>query len=61
MQKLAWLKQYSKSILAALSAGGYAVSAALSDDRITSAERVTIVLAVLTAAGVFAVPNRQEK
>lgn len=61
MQKLAWLKQYSKSILAALSAGGYAIQAAISDDVITSAEKMGIILAVATAAGVFAVPNRQEK
>lgn len=54
------IKKYSKSILAAIAAGGYAFQAAISDDVITSAERVGIMLAVATALGVFAAPNQQK-
>jgi hypothetical protein len=58
---IVFLKAHAKSILAAIAAGGVAIQAAISDDVITSAEKVAIVLAVLTALGVYAVPNDPPK
>ena len=49
--------QYAKTVVAAVVAAGTAVGAAITDSTITGAEWVTIGLAVLTALGVYAVPN----
>jgi hypothetical protein len=54
----AFLKAHAKSLLAAVAAGGVTLQAAISDDVITSSEKVAIVLAVATALGVYAVPNK---
>lgn len=48
---------YAKTIVAAVLGGGYALQAALSDDKVTNTEWVGIGLAVLIALGVWAVPN----
>jgi tellurite resistance protein len=47
------LKKYSKAIVAVLGA----LSVALSDGIVDTSEGVTVVLALLTALGVYAVPN----
>lgn len=52
------LSPYFKSIAAALGAAGIAVQAALTDGEITTAEWLTIGIAVLTALGVYQVENR---
>lgn len=52
------LSPYFKSIAAALGAAVIAVQAALTDGEITSAEWLTIGIAVLTTLGVFQVENR---
>lgn len=49
--------KYKKFIVAALTAGGVALASALTDDKVTTAEWVTIGLAALGALGVYAVPN----
>lgn len=51
---------YAKTIVAVLGAVAAAGAAAISDGNLSSSEIVTIVLAVLTALGVYAVPNRQD-
>lgn len=58
LNKLSGLKKYTKSIVAVVIAGLYAVQAALTDDTITSAEWHTIALAVVTAIGVYLFPNK---
>lgn len=52
------LGPYAKSVVAALLAGAYALQAAISDENVTNTEWVAIGIAVLTAVGVYAVPNR---
>ena len=47
----------AKTIVAALLAGAYALQAAITDDVVTDTEWFGIGLAVLTALGVWAVPN----
>jgi hypothetical protein len=49
---------YWKTVAAAVAAGAIAVQAALSDSTITTAEWVTIGLAVLGALGVYAAKNQ---
>jgi hypothetical protein len=49
--------KYSKTIVAAVLAAAYAFQAAITDDVVTSTEWIGIGLAVLTALGVWAVPN----
>lgn len=49
---------YAKFFVAVLGALATAVSAAVTDETITSSEWVIILLAGLTAAGVYLYPNR---
>lgn len=51
------LGAYAKTIVAVVLAAAYALQAALSDDTVTTTEWVGIGLAVLTALGVWAIPN----
>lgn len=53
------ISNYSKFLFAALTAGVTAVTAALTDNTVTSSEVIGIGLAVLTALGVYVVPNSQ--
>lgn len=48
----------AKFVVAALTAGLVALGAALSDDTVSTAEWVTIGVAVVGALGVYLVPNR---
>ena len=49
-----------KAVVAGLAAGAAAAGTAVQDGKVTTAEAVTIVLAVLGAYGVtWSVPNRQ--
>ncbi|HEX2316150.1 MAG TPA: hypothetical protein VHJ17_20580 [Thermomonospora sp.] len=50
--------KYAKSLVAVVVAVGYAVQAAITDESVTASEWIGIALAVLTALGVYAVPNR---
>ncbi|REF00284.1 hypothetical protein [Thermomonospora umbrina] len=50
--------KYAKTIIATVLAAAYAVQAAITDETVTTTEWVGIVLAVLTALGVYVVPNR---
>lgn len=52
--------KYAKAAVAFLGALAAAASVAISDGVVDPAEWVTIVLAGLTAVGVYVVPNRQE-
>jgi hypothetical protein len=52
---------YAKTVVAAVVAGATAVGAAITDSTITGSEWVAIGLAVLTALGVYAVPNAPAK
>lgn len=47
----------AKFIVAAISAGVLALGAAITDNRVTPNEAVGIGLAILTALGVYVVPN----
>jgi hypothetical protein len=49
---------YAKTLVAVVGAVAAAASVAISDSVITPAEWVTIVLAALTALGVWAIPNK---
>lgn len=51
------IKKYAKTVVATVIAVAYALQAALTDDTVTSSEWVGIGLALLTALGVWAVPN----
>lgn len=51
------LPAYAKTVVATVIAGATAVGAAITDNTITGTEWVGIGLAVLTALGVYAVPN----
>ena len=48
------LSKYSKALVAVLGA----ISVALADGFIDASEGITVVLALLTALGVYAVPNK---
>lgn len=50
----------AKSVVAALFAAAVVVNAAVSDDVFTTTELVNSILAVLTALGVYAVPNAEQ-
>jgi len=52
------LGAYAKTIVAVVLAAAYALQAALSDDTVTTTEWIGIGLAVLTALGVWAIPNQ---
>jgi hypothetical protein len=49
--------RYAKFIVAAVFAGVQALNVAIGDDLFDSTEAVTVVLAVLTALGVYGVKN----
>lgn len=50
--------RYAKFLVAAAMAALVAVQTAITDDRITTSEWVTIGLAALAAVGVWLVPNK---
>lgn len=49
---------YAKTVVAVLLAGVTALHAAISDHNITEPEWVGIAIAVITAVGVYAIPNK---
>jgi len=49
--------KYAKTIVAAVVAGGVALTVAMGDDVLTATEGITVALAVLGALGVYVVPN----
>jgi hypothetical protein len=51
------MNQYAKFAVAAIAAGLVALQTALTDGTVTSAEWVTIAIAVVGALGVWIVPN----
>lgn len=51
------IDKYRKSILVGVGAFLYAAQAAITDGKLTLSEGVGIALAVLTALGVYRVPN----
>lgn len=51
----------AKTIVAAVGAGVTAATVAMGDDVISSTEAINVVLAVLTALGVYVVPNGEKK
>jgi len=50
--------RYAKAIVAVIGAGVAALSLALDDGIIVGAEWTTIVIAVVSAVGVYLVPNK---
>lgn len=52
--------KYAKFVVAALAAGLVALQTAITDDKVTTSEWVTIVLAGLGAVGVWLVPNKPD-
>lgn len=56
------MQTYLKAITAAVLAGLIALKLTLADDILTWDEGVTVAIAILTSfAGVWAVPNQEEK
>lgn len=53
--------KYAKLIVAAIGAGAQALAVALGDDVLGSTEVVTVALAILTALGVYQVPNQTDE
>jgi hypothetical protein len=51
------IPEYAKTVVAAVVAGGTVLASALTDNSISGTEWVGIGLAVLTALGVYVVPN----
>ncbi len=49
--------RYAKTIVAAVVAGGVALTVAMGDDTLTATEGISVALAVLGALGVYVVPN----
>ena len=49
--------RYTKFIVTAVGALALALQSVLSDDQITTGEAVAVAIAVLTALGVYALPN----
>jgi hypothetical protein len=49
--------EYAKTVVATVTAGATVLGSALTDNNISGTEWVGIGLAVLTALGVYAVPN----
>ncbi|MEO3929960.1 hypothetical protein ABGB07_39835 [Micromonosporaceae bacterium B7E4] len=54
------VSKYAKTIVAAVVAGGTALTVAMGDDTLSTTEAVTIALAVLGALGVYVVPNARD-
>ncbi len=54
------IARYAKTIVAAVVAGGVALTVAMGDDVLTATEGITVALAVLGALGVYVVPNAPE-
>lgn len=52
--------RYAKTIVAALVAGGTALTVATGDDVLTATEGITAALAILGAFGVYVVPNAKD-
>lgn len=52
--------KYWKLVIAAVFAGAQALNVAVDDGLLGSSETVTVVLAVLTALGVYAAPNKDD-
>ena len=52
--------KYAKTIVAAVVAGGVALTVAMGDDVLTATEGITVALAVLGALGVYVVPNAKD-
>lgn len=52
------LKPYLKTVVASVGTAAYAIGAALSDDKVTNSEWVSIATAVAITLGVFQVPNK---
>ncbi|MFG1847763.1 hypothetical protein [Micromonospora carbonacea] len=52
--------RYAKTIVAAVVAGGVALTVAMGDDVLTATEGITVALAVLGALGVYVVPNAKD-
>ena len=51
----------AKTIVAAVGAGVTAVTVAVGDDILTTTEAINVALAVLTALGVYVVPNKNDE
>jgi hypothetical protein len=49
--------RYAKFIVAALTAGLTALTAAITDDKVTNAEWIMVALAAVGAIGVYLIPN----
>ncbi|WP_431892641.1 hypothetical protein [Micromonospora haikouensis] len=54
------IARYAKTIVAAVVAGGVALTVAMGDDVLTATEGITVALAVLGALGVYVVPNASD-
>ncbi|MEQ4301604.1 hypothetical protein ABNF97_09455 [Plantactinospora sp. B6F1] len=54
------VSKYAKTIVAAIVAGGTALTVAMGDDTLTTTEGITVALALLGAFGVYAVPNARD-
>ncbi|MEW2442773.1 hypothetical protein [Micromonospora marina] len=54
------IASYAKTIVAAVVAGGVALTVAMGDDVLTATEGITVALAVLGALGVYVVPNAKD-
>lgn len=52
--------KYAKTIVAAVVAGGVALTVAMGDDTLTATEGISVALAVLGALGVYVVPNAKD-
>jgi hypothetical protein len=52
--------KYAKTIVAAVVAGGVALTVAMGDNTLTATEGISVALAVLGALGVYVVPNAKD-
>ncbi|CAM3460833.1 hypothetical protein [Stackebrandtia soli] len=55
------VSKVAKAVVAALGAAVTALTVAMGDDTISATEGITVALAVLTALGVYAVPNAPDE
>lgn len=55
------MSRYAKTVVAVLIAALTVLASAITDDVITNAEKVNIILAALGAVGVYAIPNTPPK
>lgn len=55
-----YVRKYAKFLVAAAAAAAVALQAAYTDDVVTNAEWVAVVLAALGALGVVVVPNKPD-